>query len=62
MFVNPFIRKYYRDYPQLNEHNRSPVADGLTKKFVKKGLQFKLIKLVDFAENGKMTDQGQLYG
>ncbi|HVI45335.1 MAG TPA: alpha-1,2-fucosyltransferase [Chitinophaga sp.] len=55
-FVNPFMHKYYKDYPQLNEYNRSWIADWSTKKLVKKGLKFKLIKSVDFDNEGRKAD------
>ena len=50
------MRKYYKHYPQLNEHKRSWLADWLTRKLVKKGLLFKIIKSVDFDDRTKMQE------
>lgn len=50
------MRRYYKNYPNLNEHKRSWLADWLTRKLVKKGLKFKIIKSVDFDDLEKMPE------
>lgn len=52
-FVNPWLRKYYGDYPNLNEYKRSKLIDYLTLKLLKKGLRKGWIKVEEFDDISK---------